>query len=113
LASNVDAFLVGGDHLLVNAIDSLLQVAGDFKKPVFAVDSASVEHGAVAASAIDYLQLGRRTGEFVCFVIAGADPAAIAAERYSDFSLYVNEAAARQNELTIPPSLLKQAIRSK
>lgn len=109
LAGQVDAFLVGGDHVLVSSIDTLLDVANSFDVPVFAVDEGSVARGAVAASTIDYRLLGKRTAEYVLFVLAGAPADSLPVEHYSDFVLVINEEAAKARHLEVPQPILDRA----
>lgn len=109
LASNVDAFLVGGDHVLVANVDSLLGVADTFGVPVFAVDAGSVERGALAASTIDYREMGERTAEYVSFILAGAKPSELPVEQYNRFGTVLNECAARKLGINVPRDLSRRS----
>lgn len=109
IASDVDCFLVGGDHTLVNSIDPLLDVAELFKKPVFAVDEGSVVKGAIAASTINYSKMGARTAEVVSFILAGASPNKLKPEDYENFELVINTNACSRLGLTIPESISRSA----
>ncbi len=102
LAGTADAFLVGGDHTVVSAVDALLTVAQAHGKPVFACDRSSIEKGAVAGATVDYGSMGERTAEIVAFVLAGANPERLPVEIFSHFVGYYNKPALRENNLELP-----------
>ncbi len=110
LASNVDFFLVGGDHALVDAIGALIQIARANNKPVFCVDRSSIEQGCVGGASINYTEMGRRTGEVAAFVLSGAKPERLPVEEFQRFERVVSESAAKSFGLAIPPNVRSAAV---
>ena len=104
--SQCDALIVGGDHVLVGAIASVLDIADLHGKPVFCLDEGSVRSGAIAASTIDYDALGRSTAGLVMTVLRGTDAGAISVSESDDFYTVVNPKAAARLGLTIPEGFL-------
>lgn len=107
---DVDAFYVPTDNMVVSGISSLIQVAEDKQIPVIGAESGTVEGGAVATIGIDYVELGRQTGEMALRILQdGADPAEMAVETASEFTYVINPDAAEAQGATIPQDILDEA----
>src|SRR5690606_31653024 len=78
---DVDAIYVPTDNLVVGGISSLVQVAEEKQIPVIGAESGTVEGGAIATLGIDYVALGRQTGEMALRILQkGEDPAEMPVE---------------------------------
>jgi len=71
---DADAIYTGIDNLVAENLESVLRVAREADKPVFAGDMESVQRGATAAVAVSMRDLGRLTGELVVEILDGAVP---------------------------------------
>jgi len=102
LATNVDGFLIGGDHHVVKASKALVDIADFHSIPVFSVDGSTVENGVVAASTIDYYEMGKRTAEYVAFILSGANAESLPLEKYNVFHKILNRKALVKHGLHWP-----------
>ena len=105
------AIVVGADGVVTNKITALLDVANASKVPVFAVDEASVERGALAGLSVNYADFGRETARVAIRVLKGEKPDAIPMNRFLAKDILVNELAAQTIGATIPPTVLGRASR--
>lgn len=102
LATTVDGFLIGGDHHVVKASKSLVGVADFHSIPVFSVDGSTLKNGVVAASTIDFYEMGERTAEYVAFVLSGVRADDLPLEKYDIFHTILNRKALVKNGLNWP-----------
>lgn len=109
LVGRCDVFYMPADNTVLSALDAVVNVARANKIPLFVGDEGSVEMGAVATIGIDYLQLGRVTGEIAVKVLTGTPPGSIPVAFGTATRLVINLEAARQQGVTIPPALLEKA----
>ena len=78
--------------------------------PVFGSEVEQVKNGCVASMGIDYVELGKQTGEMAAKVLKGeAKASELNFETCSGASLYVNTAAADQIDLTLDADYIKDA----
>jgi putative ABC transport system substrate-binding protein len=61
LIESVDALYIGNDNTLVAALDAVLKVAHQHRKPVFCADPESVKRGCLATIAYDQYTMGQQT----------------------------------------------------
>jgi putative ABC transport system substrate-binding protein len=109
LAGRADALFIVPEQLfntnrsLINALalDARLPTMHGFREPVVA--------GALMSYGPDYLDMFRRTADFVDRILRGAKPADIPVEQPTKFELVINLKTAKMLGLTIPQSLLLRA----
>jgi putative ABC transport system substrate-binding protein len=107
---DVDAIYVPTDNTVVSGIAAMIQVAEAKKIPVIGAESGTVEGGAIATIGIDYVELGRQTGEMALKILQdGADPATMSVELSKEFTYVVNPDAAKRMGVTIPQDILDKA----
>jgi putative ABC transport system substrate-binding protein len=109
LADKVDAFLVTTDITVVNALPSMVKVASDNKKPLFASNALSAESGAAVAYGLLYTDVGIVGAGKAAQILDGKKPVDIPVERIKQLYLYINTKAAAQMGLTIPDAVLNRA----
>lgn len=109
LVGNVDALYVPTDNTVVDALESMIQVAEAEQLPLIVGEGDSVERGGLATWGINYEKLGYQTGEMALKILEGEDPAEMAIETLEDIELSVNTAAAERMGVELPQSLLDQA----
>jgi putative ABC transport system substrate-binding protein len=110
LVGKVDTLLTGQDNTVSSAFDALVKAGRDNKVPLFSLDTAAVERGAIASYAQDQYQTGIDWANDIAVpVLLGRDPGTIVPARYRRWTLYVNTAAASAMGVTVPPQLVAQA----
>jgi putative ABC transport system substrate-binding protein len=109
LVGRCDIFYMPADNTVLSALNAVVNVARANKIPLFVGDEGSVEMGAAATIGIDYLQLGRATGEIAVKVLQGTPPGSIPVAFGTATRLVVNLEAARQQGVNFPPELLEKA----
>lgn len=113
LVGKVDAIYVPNDTTVVAALEAIVKVGQDTKTPIFTGETGGVERGAAASVGLDYVAVGRTTGEMVADVLEGKSPgqidAVIAYEVHDDFKLLVNKQSAEAMGIDVPQSVLDRA----
>lgn len=109
LVGRCDVFYMPADNTVLSALDAVVNVARAKKIPLFVGDEGSVKMGAVATIGIDYLELGRVTGEIAIKVLEGTPPGAIPVAFGTANRLIVNLEAASQQGVNFPSALLEKA----
>jgi putative tryptophan/tyrosine transport system substrate-binding protein len=89
------------DRIAALALDARLPTMHGFREPVDA--------GGLLSYGPDYLELFRRTADYVDKILKGAKPADLPIEQPTKFELVINLKTAKALGLTIPPSLLQRA----
>ncbi|MFR6470125.1 MAG: ABC transporter substrate-binding protein [Lachnospiraceae bacterium] len=110
LASKVDCISNLTDNTIVSALQTVLAAANDAKIPVFGSEVEQVKNGCVAAVGIDYVALGKQTGEMAAKVLKGeATAAETPFEICEGGNVYVNTEAAGNIDFTISDDVLGEA----
>ena len=110
LASKVDCISNLTDNTVVSALQPVLAAANDAKIPVFGSEVEQVKNGCVAAVGIDYVALGKQTGEMAAKVLKGeATAAETPFEICEGGNVYVNTEAAGNIDFTISDDVLGEA----
>ena len=95
LVSKVDCLCNLTDNTVVNALQTVLDKANGAGIPVFGSEIEQVKSGCVASMGIDYIALGKQTGEMAAKILKGESKAEeMPYEVCSGASLYVNTAVA-------------------
>ena len=109
LVPKVDLMFIGPDNTVVGNATIVISTALEAKKAVIAVDSGSVENGALAAYSVEYKAVGRETAHLVDRLIK--NPGSVV-ERvipvYND-NLVLNFCTAEKLGIKFPDSLLGKA----
>lgn len=113
LLNEVDCLTNLLDNTVVNSLPTILDKANAKKIPVFGSEIEQVKLGCLAAEGINYIELGKVTGQMAADVLLGN-------EKVEDFkyktieesNLYVNEKVAKDLGITLPDSLLARAVES-
>lgn len=109
LVDKVDAFYIPTDNTVVDAIGSVIKISKEHSIPVISGEGSCVSKGALATIGIDYRKLGYQTGKMAAKILRGeAEPATMAIEGQSEYSIIVNKAAAEKLSVTLPRTLLEQ-----
>jgi len=108
---DVDAYLIPTDNTVVSAAESLIQVAEQKQKPVFASDESTMERGAAAGLSVNYTQQGVDAAAVFLKMLEGTPASDIPVETQTEFDLFVNPAAAEKQGLTLPESIVSRATK--
>lgn len=110
LVGKVDVIHVPADITVAQAIPSVAKVCETGKIPLFAAIIEAVPNGAIAATALDYYELGRQAGAMALQVLqqkAKSSELPIQAGRKTMLAL--NPGLAKKIDLKLPDQILKQA----
>ncbi len=102
LASKVDCINNFTDNNVVNNLQVVLDAASKNNIPVFGSEIEQVKNGCLAAVSIDYVALGKVTGEMAADVLGGADAATMAVKTISDATPVINSDIATELGIAIP-----------
>ena len=90
LCSRVDCVNNFTDNKVVNNLSILLDAAKEAGIPVYGSEIEQVNSGCLASVSIDYVALGKVTGNMAVEIINGADIAATAVKKISDATPVIN-----------------------
>lgn len=108
--SGVDAIYVPTDNVIVDGLESVIQVAEANKIPLIVGEGDSVERGGLATYGINYSDLGYQTGLMALRILRdGEDPATMEVETLDKVELIFNTAAAERMGVTLSDDLLAKA----
>lgn len=110
LASKVDCISNLTDNTVVSALATVLDAADKAGIPVFGSEIEQVKNGCVATEGLDYVALGKQTGEMAARVLKGENAQDIPFETISEYSLYINSAALEKLGMSCPDDLKAEAI---
>ena len=97
LASKVDCISNLTDNTVVSALQTVIAAADEKNIPVFGSEIEQVKSGCLASMGIDYVALGKQTGEMAAKVLKGeAKAEELPYEICSGASLYINTAVAEK-----------------
>lgn len=110
LASKVDCITNLTDNTVVSNLPTLLDAAGKAGIPVFGSEIEQVKNGCVAAEGLDYVALGKQTGEMAARVLKGEAASSIPFETITEYSLYINSQALADLGIEVPAELAENAV---
>ena len=105
LAGKVDCISNLTDNTVVTALATVLDAANKAGIPVFGSEIEQVKNGCVATEGLDYIALGKQTGEMAARVLKGENAQEIPFETITEYSLYINSAALESLGLSCPEDL--------
>lgn len=113
LLGKVDCMTNLTDNTVVSSLPTILDMANEKKIPVFGSEIEQVKIGCLAAEGIDYINLGKQTGQMAAKILKGeASAAEMEFEAIEENSLYVNEKVAENLGITVPDTMKDRAVES-
>lgn len=109
LAAQVDCINNFTDNNVVNNLSVVLTAAENNNIPVYGSEVEQVKSGCLAAVSIDYVALGKVTGDMAIEVLLGADPATMAVKTISDATPVVNTDVLAALGMTMPEAYVEIA----
>ena len=111
ISHGVDCLSNLTDNNVVGVLGAILEKTNEAGIPVYGSEVEQVRLGCVAAAGIDYVALGRQTGEMAARVLRGeAKAGEIPYETISEYGIYVNLTALTEMGLTLPAAVADKAI---
>lgn len=111
LLTQVDCITNLTDNTVVSALATVLDKANAANIPVFGSEIEQVKIGCLAAEGLDYVALGRKTGEMAAKVLKGeAKASELSFELITEAGLYINTKVAENLGITINEELVNNAV---
>jgi putative ABC transport system substrate-binding protein len=111
LVGRVDAFYITLDNMVVNGVDSILQLANDKKIPFFSSDRDTVEKGAFATVGFKYYDHGYQVGQMAVEILKnGKKPADMKITKPDKLDLILNLKAAAAQGIEVTDAM-KTAVK--
>ncbi len=110
IVTKVDCLTNLTDNTVVNNLPTVLDAAGKANIPVFGSEIEQVKNGCVAAEGLDYIALGKKTGEMAARVLKGEAASSIPYETITEYSLYINSEALAGLNMQVPAQLAENAV---
>lgn len=102
LLSKVDCLNNLTDNTVVSALTTILDKANEKNIPVFGSEEEQVKNGCVASEGLDYVELGKKTGQMATRILNGEAAESIAIEAIEQSSPIVNKFSLEKLGLTLP-----------
>lgn len=102
LASKVDCINNFTDNNVVNNLSVVLNAADKYKIPVYGSEEEQVINGCLASVSIDYVALGKVTGEMAVSVLKGEDASAMAVKTITEATPVINTTVLKKLGLSTP-----------
>lgn len=90
VASQVDCINNFTDNNVVNSLSVVLEAAAKYNIPVYGSEEEQVKNGCLASVSIDYVSLGKVTGQMAVDVMNGADIKTMSVKTISDATPIIN-----------------------
>lgn len=110
LVTKVDCISNLTDNTVVSSLPTVLDAAKNAGIPVFGSEIEQVKNGCVASEGLDYIALGKKTGEMAARVLNGEKASEIPFETITEYSLYVNSEALAALDMSVPEALADSAL---
>ncbi len=110
ILSKVDCLNNLTDNTVVNALDVVIEKANAKNIPIFGSEIDQLKKGCVASMSIDYVDLGRITGEMAAKILDGEDITKMNFETISHFEMVYNKEACDKFGITIPEDMEAKAV---
>lgn len=102
LASKVDCINNFTDNNVVNNLSVVLSAADKYGIPVYGSEEEQVKNGCLASVSIDYVALGKVTGNMAVDALKGADVSSMAVKTITDATPIVNKSVLNKLGMTLP-----------
>ena len=113
LGEQVDCFSNLTDNNVVGVLSSILEKTDEAGVPVYGSEVEQVKMGCVASAGIDYIALGRQTGEMAAKILKGeATASEMDYETITEYGIYINSDAINAMGITVPQEIADRAIES-
>ncbi|MCX6283695.1 MAG: hypothetical protein NTW31_05630 [Bacteroidetes bacterium] len=108
-SKNICAFFLINDLTVFDALESVVRISKDYKKPIFANDADCLPNGAFLVFGYEYYISGVQAARLADRIIRGELPAKIPYEHYAHALLGINKDLAIEYGINVPDSLFSRA----
>ena len=113
ISHKVDCISNLTDNNVVGVLAAILEKTNEAGIPIYGSEVEQVKLGCVAAAGIDYIQLGKQTGQMAAKVLRGeAACQDIPYETISEYGIYVNSEALDAMGIILPDAVAQKAVES-
>ena len=113
ISKGVDCFTNLLDNTVVGVLPAILEKTDEAGIPIYGSEIEQVKLGCVACAGIDYIQLGRQTGEMAAKILKGeASAYDMDYETISEYGIYVNSEAMAAFGIELPDAVAERAVES-
>jgi putative tryptophan/tyrosine transport system substrate-binding protein len=109
LKDRVEALYVCGDSLMATNRNRIYTFALAARLPTISTNREGLESGGLISYGPNFVDLYRRSADYVDKILRGAKPADLPVEQPTKFELTINLITARALAFTVPPTLLARA----
>lgn len=109
LVGKVDAIFSPIDNTVASAMPVVAETANRAKIPVYVGADSMVKDGGLATYGINYVSLGKDTGDMAAQILNGKKAGDIPVRTISDVQIYVNQATAKAIGIDLPVDVLNNA----
>lgn len=102
LVTKVDCITNFTDNNVVDNLQVLLEKANEAGIPVYGSEVEQVKNGCLASETLDYVALGKATGEMAAKLLGGADAATMPVQLVADSQPVYNPDAAAKLNISLP-----------
>jgi len=102
LKGKTGCIVVNNNMEVMKAMDNAIQACLRNKIPLITTNEPSVEKGALATSAVDYLKEGKKAGEVAVRILEGASPSTIPLQEPVSYRLVINLKTAESLNMYVP-----------
>ena len=102
LVTKVDCINNFTDNNVVNNLSVLLEQAEAAGIPVYGSEEEQVVNGCLASVGLDYIELGRVTGNMALDILNGSDASTMAVQSITETTLFINKSVMEKFKLTLP-----------
>lgn len=111
LASQVDAIWVPTDNTIASAMNTLVSATDAEGIPIIPAVDTMVEQGGLATVGLNQYELGKLAGEMTAAILKGEiEPATSPIQYLEQGDIFINQEKAAELGITIPQSILEQAV---
>ena len=111
ISKGVDCMTNLTDNNVVGVLPSILEKTNDAGIPVYGSEIEQVKIGCIASAGIEYVALGKRTGEMAAKILKGeATAEEMPYETITDSEIYYNPDVLTAMGLTLPEDIAAEAI---
>ena len=113
ISHKVDCISNLTDNNVVGVLAAILEKTNEAGIPIYGSEVEQVKLGCVAAAGIDYIQLGKQTGQMAAKVLRGeAACQDLPYETISEYGIYVNSEALDAMGIVLPDAVAQKAVES-
>lgn len=109
LVDEVDAIFINNDNTALSAMDAIVKVATDNKKPVLSSDTDTVQRGVLVALGPNQYEIGKQTGKMILEILNGQSISSTPVQFPLQTETFLNQKKANELGIVFPKFVLEKA----